>query len=260
MLTVFKRFARAISYVTILPGLPVGPDEDENEALSGLSKYLPMVGLLIGLILAGIDYLLSLIHANGLIAAAILTVSWLVITGALHMDGLMDTADGIFSHRSHERMLEIMMDSRVGNFGALAGVCLLLLKFVGLCSFSCMPLYAVLVLTPALGRLCEVYAIGCFPYLRETGRGKVWHHSTKCPGDLVLAALLPAVAVVAFSLMGYWIAPLLSLVACLCGLIVSHWISLRLGGHTGDTYGAVVEVVETFSILIVALLYIQLSR
>lgn len=255
-----KRFARAVSAVTIIPLAPLQAHEDETEVLSGLSKYLPAVGLLIGGILWGLAYLLSLIHANGLISAAILTVAWLVVTGGLHMDGLMDTADGIFSHRSPERMLEIMTDSRVGNFGALSGVCLLLLKFVGLCSVSCMALSAVLVLTPALARLMEVYAIGCFPYLRTQGRGKVWHDSTHCPGDLLRAALLPAAAIVAFVASGNWIASLLCLVSVLCGAIASHWISLRLGGHTGDTYGAVVELVETFSIVIVALLYPQLMQ
>lgn len=255
-----KRFARAVSSVTIIPLAPLQAHEDEKEVLSGLSKYLPAVGLLIGFILWGIAYLLDRIHANGLISAAILTVAWLAVTGGLHMDGLMDTADGIFSHRSQERMLEIMTDSRVGNFGALAGVCSLLLKFVGLCSVSCMTLSAVLVLTPAMARLWEVYAIGCFPYLRTEGRGKVWHDSTHYPGDLLRAAVLPVAAAVAFVLMGCWVAPLLCLVTLLCGLIASHWISLRLGGHTGDTYGAVVELVETFSIVIVALLYPQFAQ
>lgn len=255
-----RRFARAVSYVTILPGLPFEPDEDETEVLSGLSKYLPAVGLLIGVILAGIAFLLFKFHANTMIMAAVLTIAWLVITGGLHMDGLMDTADGIFSHRSPERMLEIMTDSRVGNFGALAGMSLVLLKFAALSSLSCVSLYAVLILAPAFARLCEVYAIGCFPYLRQSGKGKVWHDSTHCPYDFILASIAPLIVATLLILLGCWTALLLCLVTAICGLIAAHWISLRLGGHTGDTYGAVVEIAETFSILIVALLSGQVAQ
>ncbi|NJL73173.1 MAG: adenosylcobinamide-GDP ribazoletransferase, partial [Candidatus Competibacteraceae bacterium] len=81
----------------------------------------------------------------------LLAVLWLLLTGGLHMDGLMDTADGIFSHQSRERMLEIMHDPRVGNFGVLSGVSVLLIKITGMAALSGSGLSTVLLIAPDVG-------------------------------------------------------------------------------------------------------------
>jgi adenosylcobinamide-GDP ribazoletransferase len=251
------KFAITASYITRLPLSRIQLANNES-ALNGLAKYLPAVGLLIGAILAVLNWLLCAIHVQALLSAGIITVAWLMLTGGIHFDGLMDTADGVFSQRDQKRMLEIMSDSRVGNFGAMTGWCVLLLKFVALSSLppSAMPL--VLVLVPSWSRWCESYAIGAFPYLKQAGMGKVWHDTTRFPHDVLLAALAPLAATVAASMAGALFVPLLppfiAFFAVCCGLISSYWLYSVLSGQTGDTYGAVVELSEVGALLLLALL------
>ncbi len=248
-----KKFALAASFVTCIPLCRL-PSDAQSDSMSGLAKYLPAVGVLIGLLLAALAIALEIIHANNILTAAFLTVTWLWLTGGIHFDGLMDTADGIFSHREPARMLEIMSDSRVGNFGAMAGFCVCLLKFASLATLPFPALLAALVLVPAWARWCETFAIGAFPYLREKGMGKIWHDTTRCPVDLIVAGALPAVLTVAIIYVGSaW--PLIVGVATIVpGLAASFWLNAKLKGHTGDTYGAVVEIAEFKALLLLALL------
>src|SRR5262245_8421508 len=102
----FKKFALAVSFVTCIPLIRL-PEDITSNSMHGLSKYLPAVGLLIGVILAALAFALDALQTNSLLMAVLLTVSWLSLTGGIHFDGLMDTADGIFSHRDTARMLEI---------------------------------------------------------------------------------------------------------------------------------------------------------
>src|SRR6185369_10163582 len=108
---------------------PEGESTSSMDLLHGLSKYLPVVGAMVGAMLCALTLLLLHFGIGNLLVALIVTIAWLFVTGGLHMDGLMDTTDGIASHRSRDRMLEIMTDPRVGNFGSLSGTCALLTKF-----------------------------------------------------------------------------------------------------------------------------------
>lgn len=255
----FRRFLLTLSYVTSLPLKGIADTEDYETSLAGLAKYLPAAGVVIGICLAGIAaVLLMKLHAPHLVAGAVLTVAWLCLTGGLHFDGLMDAADGIFSHRSKERMLEIMMDSRVGNFGALTGLAVLLIKFACVASLcgNVFLLLAILFITPAWARWCELYAIGRFPYARTEGKGKIWHDSTNFPTDLLKGIVIPVlVSVIAATKIG--LSPVLLLIGfgILSGLVASHWLASHIEGHTGDTYGAVVELSETGCLLLAAIVF-----
>ena len=156
-----RRLKITVSYVTCLPLTRI--DFSEPQLLDGLSKYLPLAGLIIGTMLFTLNGALAITKAEPLVTAFLLTFTWLILTNGLHFDGLMDTADGIFSHQSKERMLEIMMDSRVGNFGAITGFIVLLGKFVTINSLTGAALGACLIVIPAWARWCELYAIGKFP-------------------------------------------------------------------------------------------------
>lgn len=268
-----KKFAMATSYATVIPlafllqkkvqkkQATYSTDEKVDDAdqpfadLDGLAKYLPAVGALIGIILAASAQAIILCTHSTLLNAVIITVEWLMLTGGLHFDGLMDTADGIFSHRSRERMLEIMQDSRVGNMAVMAGISVFMLKVAALSTFTEAALPMLLVLAPTLGRLAETFAIGAFPYARSEGKGKVWHDTCRFPMDYLAASVIPLALVAAFS---YYMAATVLLVAYLLitlavGWAVSAYLSSRLGGHTGDTYGAVVELTETLSLVILSL-------
>lgn len=251
-----KRFAAALSYLTCLP-LTSPPDVSDPAYLSylnGLAKYLPAVGLLIGTILAILSQAITFLNEQNILHALLLVFAWLWITRAIHMDGLMDAADGIFSHRSPERILEIMQDSRVGNFGVLIGVSSLLLKFVCLITLPRAALPVVLILVPAWARFSAAYAIGRFPYLRASGQGKVWHDTMRYPRDLYLAAILPVLATTVL----FFVSPRYAFGATVCatiaGITVAHWFNHKLNGHTGDTYGATVEIAEALGLLALCLL------
>lgn len=199
--------------------------------------------------------------ASNIVTAAILVVAWLASTGGLHFDGLMDTADGVFSHRSKERMLEIMRDPRTGNFGALTAICTFALKLAAvatLCEHVTL-LIPTLLLAPAWARWSELYAIGMFPYARPEGNGKIWHDSTKAPRDLLIGAAIPLIVALPLAYQ-FGVINTFSIIifACTVGMVAAHWLTEQIGGQTGDTYGAVVEISETGCLVLMALIANQL--
>lgn len=247
-----KRLAIAASFLTCFPIIK-GPIQAES--MESLSVYLPGIGLLISAILCLFALLFDAAHITGLLNAVLLTFIWLGTTGGIHFDGLMDASDGILSHRDPKRMLEIMLDSRVGNFGALAGFAVLLLKVASLTVFNQLSLLQILIVVPSWARFCEAFAIGAFPYLRESGMGKIWHDSIKFPQDVLLAAILPfAATAIAVIYLGWQLSLIASTATVIGGFIASYWINNVLKGHTGDTYGAVVEIAEVAGVLVSAII------
>jgi adenosylcobinamide-GDP ribazoletransferase len=165
----------------------------------------------------------------------------------------MDTADGIFSHRSKERMLEIMQDSRVGNFAVLVAITVIALKIFALQSLNLSVCIIAVLLIPGWARACEVYAIGRFDYAREFGKGKIWHDTTIWPRDLFLS-IIPMLLITAYVSQFNLKAVLQVTVGTIAGgLLSAHFLNAKLTGHTGDTYGAVVEIAELGGVLIAAL-------
>ena len=241
-----KKLALAASYISSLPYLPKPQSEDE---LVGLAKYLPIVGIFIGAILALVLALCLWLHFNSLATALVILVAWICITGSIHLDGWMDAADGIFSHRSKERMLEIMRDSRVGNFGAIAGILLILTKYVSLLSLHSFWIWTALLAIPAWARWLEVFVIAVYPYARAEGMGKIWHATTSI-SDILLAAIAPLLFTLLISFV--FKAPAVFLViplTVLPGIAMSYYIYRILDGQTGDTYGASVEFAEVCGLL-----------
>lgn len=249
-----KRFATTVRYVTCIPTFG-GQRRDELSQidLSGLAKFLPAAGVLIGLILCLAFRVMSFCHVPDLLCGVILTVAWLSLTGGLHFDGLMDTADGIFSHQSVERMLEIMRDSRVGNYGVMVGMCTLLIKAACLSSLPHQDMLIVLLLCPIWARWSETLTIGKYPYLRESGMGKVWHDTMKYPEDLIKASLVPLAITITAAVFHPLDTVTISLATVIAGYLAALMLARNFGGHTGDTYGAVVELSEMGGLLVAAL-------
>lgn len=213
--------------------------------------YYPVVGAVVGGVLAAACWLLGQLLPS--IPASVLALGvWVAISGALHVDGLMDTADGLLSHRSRERMLEIMKDSRVGAMGVVAGVLLLLLKFSLLVSL--LPhsgaFIAFAVVAPVWGRWFVVWAIAGWPYAREgQGLGSLFASVTRAEAGaaslLAIAVSLIVFAVFGFSwtdIVGYTAGSLL--IAGAIGYLLARGMARKLGGLTGDTYGALIELLE----------------
>ncbi|NBC69264.1 adenosylcobinamide-GDP ribazoletransferase [Paenibacillus sacheonensis] len=229
------------------------------ELLARSVVYYPVVGVVIGGIVgaaaAGLDE-----YVPSMPASVILLALWLLLSGGLHMDGLMDTADGVLSHRSRERMLEIMKDSRVGAMGVLAAIILTMFKFALLGAWldggkdwlAEIPLFA---LACGLSRLWVVIAMACWPFARpEEGLASMFRLVR--PRQAVLAALVQAVLTAgcawAFPSASFGALPAYLLQAGLAlavGILLSAWLNRKLGGLTGDTYGAMTEVIEAALLL-----------
>lgn len=234
-----RQLLLAISFLTIIPAY--GSRQADDREMAGSLAFYPLVGLIIGVLLATLAYGSSKLGL-GMGGTALVLVFWMILTAGLHLDGLMDTADGLFSGRERERKLEIMRDSRVGAMGAVALAALLILKF----SFLSLLLHPaglwVLVMAPAFGRFMMLPAIYCFPYARTgPGLGKTFAEHVNRVHMLIAAATL---LLGAYLLAGFYGLLLIGAAAVPVALITA-WIAHQLGGLTGDTYGAVCEISET---------------
>lgn len=251
---IVSKLLATLGYVT---SLPVGKKANSEDLLSGLGKYLPIAGIIIGAITTIVYVILVLLQVHDLLGSAILAATLILLSAGLHLDGLMDTADGICSHTSRETMLEIMKDSRVGNFGAITGILTILLKTCALSALFIFPVktIAALILIPCWARWTELYAIANFKYAREFGSGKIWHETTK-KSDMLIGALIPlTISVFLTTYDAFFVAALIP-ATIIPGVLAAHWLNAKLHGQTGDTYGAVVEVSETFGLVIASCLAI----
>jgi len=204
------------------------------------------VGLILGVILLGLHYGLSFILPPTIVNA-LLIIALVILTGAHHLDGFIDTCDGVISGKSRKERLAIMSDSKVGAFGIVGAILLLLLKYVSLSSALILP---ALLLMPTLSRWAMVSVIFTFPYAKSSGMGLAFKQGASWQ-RLTIATIIALIAAVA--LLKWWG---LVLMAAL-GLIVfgiSSYFHTRLGGLTGDNYGAINELAEVFVLLLIILL------
>lgn len=177
------------------------------------------------------------------------------ITGNIHGDGLMDTADGFFSGRPRERMLEIMRDSRVGSHGVMAGILIILAKFVLLGQMPPGMQGIALILALALGRWSQVFGAALYPYARSTGGVA---NFTVHVGKREL--FFNSLTVIVLSLFLLKLQGLILLGAVLAGTDLLEWyISNKIGGITGDTLGATNECVEVLSLVVLLLIFTKLN-
>jgi adenosylcobinamide-GDP ribazoletransferase len=212
-----------------------------------IARWAPCIGLLVGGLLGVADAVLENFKLPLLVRSAAIAAMWLALTGGLHLDGAMDTADGLAaSYNNRDRRLEVMRDSLTGAFGVMAAVIILLLKTTAL---SEMHSYRWLGLMGAAGwgRWGQVAAIAFYPYLRATGKGAFHKHFFRSPQDLLLGlTFLLGLSGLALWLdpQRWWLGVGMLLSGSAIALLSGFWFYLQLGGHTGDTYGAIVEWTE----------------
>ncbi len=237
--------ALAWRLLTILP-LPFVPD-DPHSAPGRAAGYYPLVGLILGAGLAAAAWGLYLFLPSNVAAGLVLAV-WVGLTGMLHLDGFMDSCDGLLPPRERARRLEIMKDSRVGAFGVVGVILLLLVKFNALAALSADSLFPVLVLAPVLGRWAMAWAVGRYPSARQEGLSVLFRTELGWP-QLLLASIITVV--VAALLLG-WSGLALIGVAWVATVLPARLAMRRIGGLTGDVYGAIGEVVEAAVLVAVA--------
>ena len=241
-----KPFIAALRFLTILP-LPAAGDGEEAHLGKSL-PFFPVVGLLIGLAAAGLDTALIDVFPP-MVAAALLVIALIAVSGGLHLDGLADTADGFFSSRPKERILEIMRDSRTGPMGAAALVCVISLKIAAIASIGTQARWAAIFMIPLAGRCALVVLLALLPYARrEGGLATIFHenrskfHAIWAVGILALAGWLTAGPT-----------GLLMAAAAVAGMLAFAALTrAKIGGLTGDTLGAACEIVELLPALVAA--------
>jgi adenosylcobinamide-GDP ribazoletransferase len=240
------RLGGAILFYTRLPLPPWWSPRFE-----GIAALAPTVGLLLGGLLALIHGVLHWLGLPAFTAGGLVVGAWVWLTGGLHLDGAMDTADGL-AVVDPQRRLAVMADSRTGAFGVMTALAIVGLKTTALAEMAAGQGW-VLVVAALWGRWGQLLAIARYPYLKAQGKGALHRQHLRLPQDLGLGSV-PLVLVY-----GLWLGLMalgyqpeqLPLVggSMIGGLILAvgagAWLNRRLGGQTGDTYGAVVEWTET---------------
>lgn len=251
----------ALQFLTRLP-LPLQPDFTPAAAARSVT-WFPLAGLVIGCLLT-----LS-VGASSLLpplpAAVLALAVWIALSGGLHLDGWMDTADGVLSHRSRERMLEIMRDSRVGAMGVIAGMLLLLFKF-SLLSVLLQPqmdrgAWMWLMTIPVWSRWWMCAAMIRWPKARaDSGMAALFNGAAgrelagATAGAFIVAVMAPVVG--GMPVGAAVAAALLSLFVCTAaGTVSAWWLTRKLGGLTGDTYGAMNEGLEALLLCVLVVMY-----
>ena len=235
-------FWLALQFLTVLPA--PRSSRVSSASLGRSLSFFPLTGLILGAILAVLDYGLGLIMPEP-VTSALLVAALAVLTGAHHLDGVADTCDGLTAGKSREERLRLMSEPGVGALGVVGVGLVLLLKFAGLSSAGVWPVVLVM---PVLGRWTAVWAIFAFPYARSSGMGLAYKEGVHWY-DVVLATAT-ALLVTAFVLS--WKGALLMLALGLVMLGVARYFVSRFGGLTGDTYGALIELSEVVMLLLVA--------
>ncbi|WP_416669074.1 adenosylcobinamide-GDP ribazoletransferase [Egbenema bharatensis] len=244
------KLASAIVFYTVLP-VPGSPTEFQS-----VSHFAPLVGLLIGGLLSGLDGGMDFVGVPTLTRSALLVVLWIGITGGLHLDGAMDTADGL-AVTDPDRRLQVMADSVTGAFGAMAAVAIILLKTTALTDLD-HHRWLILLLAAGWGRWAQQIAIARYPYLKPTGKGAFHKQALRSLWDTIPSLVL---------LLGLSLIPLLlsllnhqgtayavfPLLGCPIALLIPAWFNHKLGGQTGDTYGATVEWAEALFLVVMTI-------
>ena len=268
-----KGFLLLLSFMTRIPMPKIEYDE---EKLGKSMKYFPVVGVIVGLILLFFciifNFILKNISYSAVLPLMIIVVilTDLITTGALHLDGLADTFDGIFSYRSKHKMLEIMKDSRLGSNGALALILYFLLKFILLFSLTIESregaIYAIMTY-PVVARFCSVVSCASSPYARGSGMGKTFVDNTKTCGLIVATVItllytigmifMPFVLFTNYSLpiqiimKSILIIVIIVALSALFAYAFSKLIERKIGGITGDTLGALLEISSLLYIVLI---------
>jgi adenosylcobinamide-GDP ribazoletransferase len=231
------RFAAALRFLTIIP-LPgsLGTTEDE---LTGATPFFPLVGVLLGCIAVPLVWLSHLLLPP-LVTAVLATLFLLAFSGGLHLDGLADTADGFFSSRPREKILEIMRDSATGAMGVIGIVLLLLLKVACLASLGT-NLLPVVFLMPLAGRTAILLMMVLLPYARPQGGLATLFYSRR-------SRIVALWSFLVFAAMAWLLAGVQGVSAVLAVVLLvalfSWFCQRKIDGATGDTLGASCELAE----------------
>lgn len=240
----FNRLILMIQFFTRIP-IPIKTKFTNEDFGKGLI-FAPVVGLIIGGILFGSYKLLILFFPIPLVVVFNVFI-YIAITGGLHLDGLADTFDGIFSGRSKDRILEIMKDSRIGTFGVLALIAIIISDIVLISYINTNAIPYVFLLMPVAGRIGSFISAGISKYAKEDGLGKSFIDF--CGNkELIIGIVISFIIFYIFlGLKGVNIVFLTHITA----LILTYFFTRKINGATGDILGAICELNQFAFLLIV---------
>lgn len=239
-----KGFLLLLQFMTRIPTPKM---EYEPKKLGKAMKFFPVVGIIIGVILYYSFIVLSQFFDSPEVIAILIILIEIILTGGLHLDGLADTFDGIFSYRSKKRMLEIMKDSRIGSNGALSLIIYFALKGTLLkevISIDDSPYF--LLVMPVIARFNSTLNCGVGKYARPSGMGKHIVEETNILGVIVSLVITASFSYYLIGMTGIYAIVVVSIL----GIYFAKLMERKIGGITGDTLGAVVEM-STIIVLLV---------
>jgi adenosylcobinamide-GDP ribazoletransferase len=246
-----KNFITALQFLTFFTVNKEHRIEEHDLARSMV--YFPVVGFLIGFLLVNADKAFVLIALPQTIATFLLVVLSVLITRALHIDGLADTLDGMMGGRDRESRLAIMQDSRLGTAGALGIVIVLFMKYLCLNNLFESDRIAALLVAPVLGRWSQTFMVFNANYGREDGMGRAFVGHLRA-GSLATASALAA-GLSAFVVVRLELRSVFLFFSLLSGVLLltyfgKRYLVRKLGGVTGDAIGALSELNEVLVLLV----------
>lgn len=257
-MNIIKEFYLLLGFMTRIP-LPKIKEFDSKLLGKGM-KWFPLIGFIIG----GINYIFirCLEHLN--FSPILLTISVVVmniiLTGALHLDGLADTFDGIFSYRSKQKMLEIMKDSRVGTNGAIALILYFIIKIALINEVALkyeMNISNIMLVLPIIERIGGVFNCLCEPYARPVGLGKTFVENTTWVSFIFSYVLSVAIlfGLSRLDIIGFRSIFFIENIVILFSFFFGRLVTRKIGGITGDTLGAVLEISSVFALFLIYVFY-----
>lgn len=232
-------FLEAVKFLTVIP---INTVTDEK-ALAKSTRLFPLVGLSLGLALSIILSVFS--RLTGHWTSILLTIiAWESITGGIHIDGLADTFDGILSRKDREGILDVMRDSRIGTMGALAIFFVLALKCLSLGELG--NTYIKIIIAPMYGRFLITLSIFLFPYARREGKGSIFSKTLEGK-DIALSGIITLILGI---LIGGERGLFTFFTVLIIGYLIAFYLYKRIGGLTGDMYGAICEIIELVTLLL----------
>ena len=238
-------FITALGFLTRIP-IPGNGGNVTTISLSRSTIFFPVVGGIIGAVNAGLYLILEPFLPISVLAFFMIAVP-IFFSGGIHVDGLLDTCDGLFSGRSRERSLEIMRDSRVGSMGVIAGLLNILLRYSILTELPGDIIPWLLIIQPLTGRWVMSMALYFFPYARKEGGLGQGFSEEKSILYVILSSLF---ALVISLLISGPAGILITLVVGCLSMLLAIWVARKIGGLTGDVYGALNEVSENIFMLL----------
>jgi adenosylcobinamide-GDP ribazoletransferase len=230
----------AFQFLTIFPTLikRLFTSQEMGRAVA----WFPLVGMVLGFFLYAVNYSARIVFPDS-ISSTLTLLAWVMFTRAFHLDGFMDTCDGLFGGFTPERRMEIMKDSRIGVFGVAGGILVLLTQYSAILA-SVNPL-AAFVLAATLGRWASPLVIYFLPYAREDGLGSEMKRNVGIQ-EVIGATLITGL--VSWFVYG-WFGFVLMLIAAIAAFLIGFYTMRLLPGLTGDIYGTVTTIVETLVLL-----------